>query len=293
MKNLSVLVLLLLIGMMVTAGCTGFEKTQPMSISEESFSRSKGTYETDGYAYAPAPMAKATSAAGYEPSSATGSSIPEQKIIRTAEIRIEVRNVSVSAEQVQEVAKRYEGLIQSSSVSAGSQNRYSGTVTIRIPAQYFDQALADIMSLGKVLSSSINADDVTEEYVDLVAQRDSLTNQLTQYNRLLEKGSNVSEILEVQKEIERVQVQLDRIVGRMKYLDNRIALSTITVSLSEPAQVETPGGYSLPGVISDGIAGFVYTVVWLFVAILTLLPLILLGGAGYFVYQRWKKNKAE
>lgn len=264
-----------------------------MSISEESFSRSKGTYETDGYAYAPAPMAKATSAAGYEPSSATGSSIPEQKIIRTAEIRIEVRNVSVSAEQVQEVAKRYKGLIQSSSVSAGSQNRYSGTVTIRIPAQYFDQALADIMSLGKVLSSSINADDVTEEYVDLVAQRDSLTNQLTQYNRLLEKGSNVSEILEVQKEIERVQVQLDRIVGRMKYLDNRIALSTITVSLSEPAQVETPGGYSLPGVISDGIAGFVYTVVWLFVAILTLLPLILLGGAGYFVYQRWKKNKAE
>jgi hypothetical protein len=103
----------------------------------------------------------------------------------------------------------------------------------------------------------------------------------------------VSEILEVQKEIERVQVQLDRIVGRMKYLDNRIALSTITVSLTEPAQVEAPGGYSLPGVISDGIAGFVDTVVWLFVAILTLLPLILLGGAGYFVYQRLRKNKSE
>ena len=139
----------------------------------------------------------------------------------------------------------------------------------------------------------MNADDVTEEYVDLQAQRGALANQLIQYNRLLEKGQNVSEILEVQKEIERVQIELDRIVGRMKYLDSRTSFSTITVSLSEPAQVETPGGYSLPSVISDGIAGFVDTVVWLFVAILTLLPFILLGGAGYLLYQRRKNNRSE
>lgn len=87
-------------------------------------------------------------------------------------------------------------------------------------------------------------------------------------------------------------MQLDRIVGRMKYLDSRTSFSSITVSLSEPAQVEAPGGYSLPVVISDGIAGFVDTVVWLFIAILTLLPLIILGGAGYWVYQRWK-NRSE
>lgn len=296
MKKLSVLILLLLIGAMVTAGCTAFEGTQPATFTEDTLSRSKAAYESENYGYAPAPAPQATQAAwGYDEKSAdkTGTSLPEQKIIRTADIKAEVTNVSESAERVKEVAKRHDGQVQSSSVYAGSQNRYSGTVTIRVPAERFDDALADIVAIGRVLSSSVTADDVTEEYVDLVAQRDSLSNQLAQYNRLLAKGQNVSEILDVQKEIERVQVQLDRIVGRMKYLDSRTSFSTITVSLSEPAQVEAPGGYSVPAVISDGIAGFVDTLVWLFIAILTLLPLILLGGAGYWVYQRWKKNRSE
>ncbi len=296
MKKLSVLILLLLIGAMVTAGCTAFEGTQPATFTEDTLSRSKAAYESENYGYAPAPAPQATQAAwGYDEKSAdkTGASLPEQKIIRIADIKAEVTNVSESAERVKEVAKRHDGQVQSSSVYAGSQNRYSGTVTIRVPAERFDDALADIVAIGRVLSSSVTADDVTEEYVDLVAQRDSLSNQLAQYNRLLAKGQNVSEILDVQKEIERVQVQLDRIVGRMKYLDSRTSFSTITVSLSEPAQVEAPGGYSVPAVISDGIAGFVDTLVWLFIAILTLLPLILLGGAGYWVYQRWKKNRSE
>lgn len=296
MKKLSVLILLLLIGAMVTAGCTAFEGTQPATFTEDTLSRSKAAYESENYGYAPAPAPQATQAAwGYDEKSAdkTGASLPEQKIIRIADIKAEVTNVSESAERVKQVAKRHDGQVQSSSVYAGSQNRYSGTVTIRVPAERFDDALADIVAIGRVLSSSVTADDVTEEYVDLVAQRDSLSNQLAQYNRLLAKGQNVSEILDVQKEIERVQVQLDRIVGRMKYLDSRTSFSTITVSLSEPAQVEAPGGYSVPAVISDGIAGFVDTVVWLFIAILTLLPLILLGGAGYWVYQRWKKNRSE
>lgn len=296
MKKLSVLILLLLIGAMVTAGCTAFEGTQPATFTEDTLSRSKAAYESENYGYAPAPAPQATQAAWvYDEKSAdkTGASLPEQKIIRIADIKAEVTNVSESAERVKEVAKRHDGQVQSSSVYAGSQNRYSGTVTIRVPAERFDDALADIVAIGRVLSSSVTADDVTEEYVDLVAQRDSLSNQLAQYNRLLAKGQNVSEILDVQKEIERVQVQLDRIVGRMKYLDSRTSFSTITVSLSEPAQVEAPGGYSVPAVISDGIAGFVDTLVWLFIAILTLLPLILLGGAGYWVYQRWKKNRSE
>lgn len=296
MKKLSVLILLLLIGAMVTAGCTAFEGTQPATFTEDTLSRSKAAYESENYGYAPAPAPQATQAAwGYDEKSAdkTGASLPEQKIIRIADIKAEVTNVSESAERVKEVAKRHDGQVQSSSVYAGSQNRYSGTVTIRVPAERFDDALADIVAIGRVLSSSVTADDVTEEYVDLVAQRDSLSNQLAQYNRLLAKGQNVSEILDVQKEIERVQVQLDRIVGRMKYLDSRTSFSTITVSLSEPAQVEAPGGYSVPAVISDGIVGFVDTLVWLFIAILTLLPLILLGGAGYWVYQRWKKNRSE
>lgn len=290
MKKFTFFILLFFIFAVFTIGCTSFEGSEPGVFSEDSFYNSKVTYESENYEYASFPGEAGSSALGYTKTSSIEVLSPEQKILKTADIKIEVVNVSVSAEKVKEISKRYGGLIQSLSVFAGKNNRYSGKVTLRIPEEFFDDALAEINSIGTVLSSSVSAEDITEEFVDLVAQRDSLTNQLAQYNRLLLKGQNVTEILIIQKEIERVQLELDRIVGRMKYLDNRIKLSTISISLSEPAQVMSPGGYSLPGVISDGIAGFVDTVVWLFVAVLTLLPIILLGGAGYWIYRRRKKQ---
>lgn len=292
MKLYVVLSLLILTGTLLFAGCIGFEGSQSNPKTKEAFSLDSG-YVSEEYAYSPSPDVKNAPSSSYGGEIPLEQSLHEQKIIRTANIRLEVKNVTFSTGEVQEIAKKFDGLVQSSSVQATSKNRYSGTVTIRIPAEHFDLAISEISAIGIILSSSVNAEDVTEEYVDLQAQRDALSYQLDQYNRLLTKGQNVSEILEVQKEIERVQVELDRIVGKMKYLDNRISLSTITVGLSEPAQLETPGGYSLPSVISEGIAGFVNTVVWLFIAILTILPLVLVGGAGYVLYKRWKIGKTE
>ncbi len=274
----------------LSAGCTSFESSEPLALSKDAVWEPvmyEGESDENTLFSVPSPQM----AAGYADRASKRLQVQDQKIIKTANIKIEVANVTASAEEVKEIAGRYDGLIQSLSVYAGTKNSYTGSVTIRVPAEYFDDALAKISAIGRVLSSSVSAEDVTEEYVDLEAQRDSLSNQLTQYNRLLSRGQNVTEILVVQKEIERVQLELDRIFGRMKYLDNRIMLSTISVSLSEPLQVETPEGYSIPGVISEGIAGFVDTVVWLFIAILTLLPVLILAGAGYWVYQRRVKNR--
>ncbi len=292
MKKISVLFALLVIGVLITGGCTTvFEGSKSAGVGEDTLSRSKEVYGTEAYAPVPAPLA--TLAAEGDEQEVTSSSIPrEQKIIKTADVRIEVLNVSASMKEVEEIARRYDGLIQTSSLYDQGQSHYTGTVTIRVPAEFFEKTLDEIIAIGKILSRSVQAEDVTEEYVDLDAQRTSLKNQLEQYNRLLSRAENVSEILNVQKEIERVQVQLDRIEGKMKYLDNRISLSTIAVSISEPVQVTTPQGYTLPGVISEGIAGFVDTVVWLFIAILTLLPLLIIGAAGYGIYRRYKKNRS-
>lgn len=214
----------------------------------------------------------------------------EPKIIRTANLQLEVTDVRNITTEIQSIAESALGTVQSSSVSAGYNNQYSGTITIRIPSEKFEMVVQEIESLGKVLSSSTSADDVTEEYVDLAAQKNAQTNQLAQYNRILVQAVNVSEILEVQREIERVQVDLDRIVGRMKYLDSRVSLSTISIRLTEPARVTTSTGYSIATVISEGIEGFISTLVWLVVACMTFLPLILVGGAGYLIYKRWKKT---
>jgi len=283
---------LLLCLLILVSGCTALEKS---SDSVFPGSNTMDTYGSAQEAAAPAPaMAEKRMAGGINPvPTPSGSLSPsDQKIINTADLSLQVPDVRKTAESVREIASSVDGAIQSSSVSAGREDRYTGVVTVRVPSAKFEEILKAIQSLGKVITSSVTAQDVTEEYVDLDAQKTALTNQLSQYNRILGQAVNVSEILEVQREIERIQVELDRITGKMKYLDNRVAFSTLTIRLSEPESAVPSTGYSISSVISEAISGFTETVVWLVVLIMTLLPVIILAAAGYFIYSRWKIRRS-
>ena len=94
----------------------------------------------------------------------------------------------------------------------------------------------------------------------------------------MKKSVKVEDIITVQEQIDRVQTNLDRLEGRLRVLNNRIDLSTITVSLKEPAPIGGVSGHSIIDTIKTGIAGFFGMIEWLIIAFLTLLPLIILGG---------------
>lgn len=278
--------------LVLTAGCTALDETR----DSLSVSRSAEEYAVAEKMMSPA-QAPASAGAGERDSWSTGEDEPapvlsqaDQKIIRTADIAIEVMNVSESVDTLKNLAESAEGIIQGSSISAGRNNEYQGTVTIRIPTDRFDAVLQEIRSLGRLTSSSISAEDVTEEYVDLNARKGALETQLAQYNRILTQAVNVSEVLQVQREIERVQVEIDRITGRMKYLDSRISFSTITVRLSEPDQVVTSTGLSAASVITEGISGFIGMVATLVILVMTFLPVIIIIGAVYYLYRRFRQG---
>jgi lipoprotein signal peptidase len=76
----------------------------------------------------------------------------------------------------------------------------------------------------------------------------------------------------------------------MRYLNNRIDLSTITVNLQEPEPVGGETGHSFIAAINNGIAGFFGMIDAIIVILFTLLPLIIIGVVAYGVY-RWKKGK--
>jgi hypothetical protein len=284
-------------GMMVllilVSGCTALEKSQDAS-TQGGVVQSEGEYAK----MAPAPSAPRSEVDSFKGISTTSEDkneapATEPKIIKNADLQLEVPDVRKVAADIGKITESAGGSVQSSSIYAGYNNQYSGTVTIHVPQEQFTPVLEELQKLGKITSTSVSSDDVTEEYVDLQAQKTAYTNQLAQYNRILTQAVNVSEILVVQREIERVQVELDRITGRMKYLDSRVSFSVITIRLSEPAQVVTSTGISIASVISEGIEGFTGTLIWLVVAGMTLLPLIIIGGLGFFFYRRWKSAKGE
>ena len=214
----------------------------------------------------------------------------DTKIIKTADITLEVKDVTGTVDSLKAVATAQGGYLSSTSIQKDYNNQLTGTVTIRIPSAGFDNAIAGAKALGTVKSISTNGQDVTEEYVDLQAQKTSYTNQLAQYNVIMKQSTKVEDIIAVQEQIDQVQTQLDQLNGRLNYLNNRIDLSTITVYLQEPEPVGGQAGHDFVATINEGIAGFLGMIDAIIIFFLTVLPLIIIGIIGYGIY-RWKKGK--
>ena len=282
------------IAVVAAAGCMGV----PSKVLEQTAGSSDASYvysssnaarvssgakmSTEGYAV-PVPAATAV------PIIATGSGI-ETKIIKTAYITIEVTDVTGSVDQLKNLVTAKGGYLSSSSVSEGYNGRLTGTVVLRIPQAEFENTLAGVKAIGSVKSVSTQGEDVTEEYVDIHAQKTSYQNQLAQYNEIMKKAVKVSDVIEIQQQIDRVQTELNRLEGRLKYLNSRIDLSTITVNLQEPEPLGGESGPSIVSAINEGISGFFGMIYALIVVLLTLLPVIILGVIGYGIY-RWRKGK--
>jgi hypothetical protein len=222
-------------------------------------------------------------------SSDVGGTGTDTKIISTADVTLEVSDVTATADALKDLAVAQGGYLSSTNIQ-NYGSRLTGTVIIRVPQAGFDTAIAGVKALGTVKSISTSRQDVTEQYVDLQAQKTSYTNQLAQYNVIMKQSTKVEDIIAVQEQIDAVQTQLDELNGRLNYLNNRIDISTITVYLQEPEPVGGQAGHDFVATINDGIAGFLGMIDLLIIGLFTLLPLIILGGIGYGVY-RWNRGR--
>ena len=293
--NYKVIILLVVcIATVVAAGCMGL----PAGNSDTSYSPQNSIPASDSnsrlqadskmaYGESAAPLPVPANAQG---ESGSGTYISDTKIIKTASLTMEVKDVPGSVEFLRNLASQKGGYISSTNVQKNYQNHLTGSVIIRVPAKEFETTLSGVQAIGTVKSVSTQGQDVTEEYVDLVAQKTSYQNQLAQYNEIMKKAVKVDDVITVQQQIDRVQTQLNRLDGRLKYLDSRIDLSTITVTLQEPEPVGGESGHNFISTINEGISGFFGMIDAVIIILFTLLPLIIIGGAGYGIY-RWNKGR--
>lgn len=141
-------------------------------------------------------------------------------IIYTAHVTMAVYQVEPGLSAIERIAHDLHGFLAS---------RNDNVITIRVPRASFEDALRRVVQTGDVLHRQIDAQDVTDEFVDLEAR---LKNLRVMRDRLAEllRVAPVKEALEIEKELGRVTQEIERIEGRLKVLGDKIAYSTITVT---------------------------------------------------------------
>lgn len=169
-----------------------------------------------------------------------------RQVIRNGSMDLIVESVDEAFEQVRGVVEQAGGYLASSSFS-GRDEFQRARMTVRIPAEKFDQVVADLRNLAvEVDSVSTSSQDVTEEFTDLEASQRNLRAIETQYLTLLGEADNIGDILQVQDRLNGVRYELERVQGRLNLLEDQTSLATLEVALfpeSTPMTQDEPTGF--------------------------------------------------
>lgn len=161
--------------------------------------------------------------------------IAQRKVISTASMVVEVADVSKAVTDVRTTAQNLGGFVENLS-SSGDAQRQRATVTVRVPQDRFFTAMDHISALGIVLSQNVGSQDVTEQFIDLKARLQTAQRQEQSLLALLQRAQNVTEILTIERELTRIRADIERFQGQLNFLERRVDLATITVTLAPPEE---------------------------------------------------------
>ena len=216
--------------------------------------------------------------------------------MRNGDISLVVKDVIKSRDEIAQIAIRLGGYVVSSYISGEEQDR-RGSISIRVPDEMFEQALAGLRGLAvRVTSESTNSQDVTEEYIDLEARLNNAEATESQYLALLDKATDVEDILRIYDSLSRVRSEIEQIKGRMQYLERTSSMSLVTVYL-EPEVSGKPlarAGWSALEVLKSAVRGLVDAGQVLATIGIWLILFIPIWGTilGVILWRRHRKKRA-
>jgi len=220
----------------------------------------------------------------------------EQKIIKKAQLRFPSDDLENTHKQILQLVEEQKGFIQSDNAGK-SYNQFYRDMVVRVPTENFQPFLNSLSEGVKYFDQrDISRIDVTEEFVDLSARLKAKRELEERYLQLLKQAKNVKEMLEIERELSNIREEIEAKQGRLNYLQNRVSLSTITISFYKQTSetgVTLSYGQKMKNALKggwDGISVFFLGLLYLWplfvVAIITILLI-----RSYIKRSRKKKAK--
>ena len=216
-----------------------------------------------------------------------------KKIIKTANVNIETKKYADFSKKISEAANRFGGYIADEE-QTDTAYKIENVITLKVPVDQFQSAV-DFLTTGgdKINEKKITSEDVTSQYVDTKSRLEAKRVARLRYLELLKQSKNMEEILQVQNEIDEIQEEIESAAGRINYLSNAAAMSTIHLTYYEVLNVsakeeESPGFFrQVASAFETGWKG----VGEVLVGLIYIWPLLLLVTGLILFFQRRRLSK--
>jgi hypothetical protein len=205
------------------------------SVSQISATASLGGGGGEGeFDNAPSSLSVALAASGQSDTPDT------RKIVRNGSLDLLVNDVGQSIDKIGSIVNGAGGFVEKSTrTNSGS---HSASVTVRVPAARLDQVITQIKGLAtNVDRESVEARDVTREYIDLDARLRNAQAEEVQYLQILKRAATIKDTLDVTEKLSDVRGRIEQLQGEMKFLTAQIDMSTLEISLRSEADEAVAG----------------------------------------------------
>jgi hypothetical protein len=177
------------------------------------------------------------------PASQQGEPVEDRRrIIYTADLRLRVDDPSAEARRAVEIAEAADGQLDSQNEDAGDRVQ----VTVRVPSEDFREVLDDLAELGRVLERTVDAEDITEQVVDLESRLANAEASVERLRSLYADAEDVNQVVAIESALTERESEVESLTGQLRLLEDRADLSTVSVVFVREAEPE----------VDDDIPGF-------------------------------------
>jgi hypothetical protein len=207
-------------------------------------------------------------------------------VIKTGSLELEVPDLSPTLLKARTAIVGLGGYVSASQQTSGDE-RQVASVTYRIPAERWDEALDALKKLGtKLVGEQTQAIDVTTQVVDLEARITNLRAAEAQLQGIMARAEKIPDILEIQAQLTQVRGEIESYVAQMQNLEDQATYGTLAVTYEVPVLpvAEVQKGWELQTEVDRALAqlvqlgqGLATVGIWFAIVIL---PVLLVGAIG-------------
>ncbi len=182
----------------------------------------------------------------------------QSMMVRTVSLQLGVTSITSALRDIESVGTTYDGMV-GERVEGGDARFTSGRITVWVPAEHLDDAVVEMKAVGSVVKSEhLRTEDVSWVAVDLGARLRNLEASEIQYQSIMKRAGTITEVLQVERELERTRGEIERVRQSLTQLEGRIALSRIDIELTEDVSVSSASHWRLGTVVKNAYHELLY-----------------------------------
>ncbi len=207
-----------------------------------------------------------------------------RKLIWEARLTLLTPEVDKTLQQARDIVEQMGGYIANLYQIRSPEGEWSATAIFRVPSMHYKEAITRLQKLGQVEALQEQVQDVTEEYLDMEARLRNLKRSEEHLLAMIKRANRISDLLELEREISTRRQEIERIEGRLRWLEHQTAFSSIHVTFREFRVRPVPeAAFSVPKVFADAFRTVVAILQQILVAVIWFLVFGILWVPGVLV----------